>query len=104
MLVVRKQRGKQNRLRNTIYSGESKYMGRDIANRGVVGNWDTATAARYLNCSEGTLRQWVSKRRIPFVRVGRLVRFRREDLDRWMDERLVLPTKQVTGSDAGMRY
>ena len=57
-----------------------------------LGNWDTADAARYLNCSEGTLRQWVSKRRIPFVRVGRLVRFRREDLDRWMDDRLVLPT------------
>jgi excisionase family DNA binding protein len=32
-------------------------------------------AAEFLGCTASTLRVWVSKRRIPFVRVNRLVRF-----------------------------
>ena len=46
-------------------------------------------ASAYLSCNEGTLRVWTSKRKIPFVKVGRLTRFRRRDLDRWMSKRLV---------------
>jgi excisionase family DNA binding protein len=40
--------------------------------------------------NEGTLRHWVSQKRIPFVRISnRCVRFRREDIARWVTERSV---------------
>lgn len=52
-------------------------------------NMDTEQAAKYLRLSPLTLRAWVAQRKIPHVRVGRLVRFRRRDLDRWLDERFV---------------
>ncbi|MBI4444319.1 MAG: helix-turn-helix domain-containing protein [Acidobacteria bacterium] len=41
-------------------------------------------AARYLSIAKPTLYHWVSDRRIPFVKMGRLVRFRRCDLDRFI--------------------
>lgn len=46
-------------------------------------------AAAYIGCTPGTLRVWVSKRRIPFVRVGRLIRFRKTDLDDYLDKNAV---------------
>ena len=53
------------------------------------GNWGNEEAAAYLDCTPDTLRVWVSKRRVPFVRVGRLVRFRKKDLDAWIETNLV---------------
>ena len=53
------------------------------------GTWGNDQAAAYLGCTPDTLRVWVSKRKVPFIRVNRLIRFRRGDLDRWLDERLV---------------
>jgi excisionase family DNA binding protein len=52
-------------------------------------NWATEEAAEYLGCTTDTLKVWTSKRRVPFVRVGRLVRFRKRDLDAWLDKNLV---------------
>jgi excisionase family DNA binding protein len=49
------------------------------------GMWANDQAAAYLGCTPKTLRVWTSKRRIPFVRVGRLVRFRKKDLDDFLD-------------------
>lgn len=47
-------------------------------------------AARYLNVAVGTLYAWVSQKRIPHVRLsGRLVRFRRAELETWLEERCV---------------
>lgn len=40
--------------------------------------------AAYLSVSAGTVRNWVSQRRIPFARRGRVVRFHREKIDRWL--------------------
>ncbi len=37
-----------------------------------------------LNVKESTLRSWVFQRRIPCVRIGRLVRFRVSDIDLWV--------------------
>jgi len=51
--------------------------------------WGFEEAAAYLGCTPGTLRVWVSKRRVPFVRVGRLVRFRKRDFDAWLDSNAV---------------
>jgi len=40
--------------------------------------------------SEGTLRHWVSQGRIPFVRISaRCVRFRRTDIESWLETKVV---------------
>ena len=46
-------------------------------------------AATYLGVKEGTLAVWASTRRydLPFVKVGRLVRYLRSDLDLWLKSR-----------------
>ena len=43
-------------------------------------------AAEYLAVSIHTLRQWVSKSKVPYYKIkgSNQVRFRREDLDEWM--------------------
>jgi excisionase family DNA binding protein len=41
-------------------------------------------AAQYLGVSAGTLRNWVSARRIEYVKVGRLTRFSSAALDRYI--------------------
>jgi excisionase family DNA binding protein len=40
--------------------------------------------SRYLGVALGTLRNWTSARYIPFARRGRVVRYRRETIDRWL--------------------
>lgn len=42
--------------------------------------------ADYLKISPGTIYNRVSKGEIPFVKVGAAVRFRRIELDRWVEE------------------
>ena len=49
------------------------------------GVWDTYRAADYLGCAPGTLRNWTSKRRVPYRKVGRLTRFLKRDLDDWLE-------------------
>lgn len=39
-------------------------------------------ASKILNASPNTIRKWVQQRRIPFVKIGTLVRFKEEDLIR----------------------
>jgi excisionase family DNA binding protein len=41
-------------------------------------------AAIYLGVSLGTLRNWTSARYVPFARRGRVVRYHRDVLDRWL--------------------
>jgi excisionase family DNA binding protein len=41
-------------------------------------------AAVILNVSPGTLRNWLSVRRLPYVKVGRLTRLSRRALDRYI--------------------
>ena len=52
------------------------------------GTWNNARAARYIGCTEATLRVWVSRRKVPHLKVGRLVRFRKVDLDRWLNKQV----------------
>ena len=54
---------------------------------------DTEEAAGYIGCEPSTLRVWVSRRTVPHLKIGRLVRFRRRDLDRWLDKKLVQPKR-----------
>ncbi len=46
-------------------------------------------AATYLKIAVWTLRHWVSDRKIPFVKLGKLVRFRQCDLDAYISKHIV---------------
>ena len=46
----------------------------------IEGTWGTPEAARFLGCTESTLRAWVSQGRVPYVKLGRLTRFLKSDL------------------------
>jgi len=51
---------------------------------------DRKTAARYLSVSPGTLAVWDCTKRYNLkpIKVGRAVRYRRSDLDKFLEERL----------------
>jgi excisionase family DNA binding protein len=52
-----------------------------------------AEVAALTGFAEGTIRHFVSQRRIPFVRISaRCVRFRRSDIESWL-ERLLVPSR-----------
>jgi len=60
-------------------------------------DYDEASAV--LGLPKGTLYAMVSHRRIPHIRMGpRLVRFRREDLDKWLRTQTVLPEGEIKPS------
>jgi excisionase family DNA binding protein len=42
-----------------------------------------------LNIPRSTLRAWIFQRKIPVVRIGRLVRFKEADLERWVKDQEV---------------
>jgi len=46
-------------------------------------------AAAYIGVTENTLSVWrcVGRYAIPFIKVGRLVRYRRSDLESWLESR-----------------
>lgn len=53
--------------------------------------FDTEPAAEYLGIEKHTLEIWRSTGRygLPFVRVGRRIKYRRADLDAWLASRTV---------------
>lgn len=54
-------------------------------------------AAEYTGLSPHTLYTMVSQRRIPFVKVGRLVKFDVELLDKWIKQNTVMPMPSKVG-------
>ncbi len=46
-------------------------------------------AANYLGVKKQTLYQWKFERKIPFIKVGSLLKFRKSSLDEWLREREV---------------
>ena len=51
-------------------------------------------AATRLGIPVSTLARWRSERReLPYVTVGRLIRYRQSDLDRWIEDNTVYPEK-----------
>jgi excisionase family DNA binding protein len=46
-------------------------------------------ASEYLGVSKLTLYGWVSARKVSFIKVGRLVKFKQEHLDKWIDQQTV---------------
>lgn len=53
-------------------------------------------AAAYLGTTVGTLNTWrhYGKDKIPYVRWGNRIRYRKEDLDTWIEAQLVSPVHQ----------
>ncbi|MCS6319923.1 MAG: helix-turn-helix domain-containing protein [Nitrospira sp.] len=48
-------------------------------------------AAVYLGLSKLTVYDWISQRKIQHVKVGRLVKFDQQTLDKWIDQHTVKP-------------
>jgi len=53
----------------------------------------TIEAAEFLGTTVGTMEVWRCSKRyqIPYIKVGRLVRYRRSDLEQWLASRTVAP-------------
>lgn len=50
-------------------------------------NFDTNEAAAYLGCSPAALRLWRSQGRgAKYFRAGRLIRYRKAELDKWIEK------------------
>ncbi len=78
---------------NEVSTQSSEFVRRKLLNR--------AEAALYLNCKESTLAKGAHYGTGPkMVRVGRLVRYRIEDLDQWIEGRLT--TNTLHWRDAGL--
>ncbi len=41
--------------------------------------------AEYLGVEASTIYAWVHTRQIPFYKIGRLVKFKQDQIDRWME-------------------
>jgi len=51
---------------------------------------DYQTAAKYIGCSSSALRQWKRLGKGPsYYKLGKLVRYRKADLDNWLALRLM---------------
>ena len=48
---------------------------------------DTNEASEYLGIKKNTLYEWIIQKKIPYIKVGRLVKFRKEDLENWLKRR-----------------
>lgn len=46
---------------------------------------DIEQAARFLNVKVSRLRSAILNKEIPFLKIGRLVRFHKEDLEAWIE-------------------
>ena len=55
---------------------EKRYLGMD-------------ECAGYLGLTKGTLYVWVCRRKIPYVKVGRLVKFDLREIEQWLKENSV---------------
>jgi excisionase family DNA binding protein len=48
---------------------------------------DTTEASEFLGISKNTLYEWIVQKKIPYLKVGRLVKFKKEDLEAWLKKR-----------------
>jgi excisionase family DNA binding protein len=46
--------------------------------------WSVDRLAQYLDVPVATIRDWCYKRKIPFVKAGRSVRFKFSDVEKWL--------------------
>ena len=48
---------------------------------------DTNDASEFLGIRKNTLYEWVIQKKIPHIKVGKLLKFKKEDLDAWLKKR-----------------
>ena len=48
-------------------------------------------AAKFLNMKVSNLRSAIFKRKIPYLKIGALIRFKKSDLVEWLEKSLVYP-------------
>jgi len=53
--------------------------------------FDINQVAQFLGISKDTIYKMVNQHRIPYVKVGRLLRFERDALEAWLREHAVMP-------------
>jgi excisionase family DNA binding protein len=63
-----------------------KVLGKVLAQPQAI-LWNTPQIAAYLNVKESTIRYWVHVKYIPHIKFQSLVRFRKTDIDAWLDKR-----------------
>lgn len=52
-------------------------------------------AAVHLNVTERAVRNWIARKTIEYVKMGKYVRFRKEYLDQWVEKNTVKPIKKI---------
>ncbi len=57
--------------------------------KGVANLMNVQQAAEYLGLSVGTMYQWRSQHKVPYIKVGRKVKFKKDQLDQWLADRTV---------------
>lgn len=45
--------------------------------------------AQYLGLTEGTLYVWICHKKIPYLKLGKLVKFDLKEIERWLEEKKV---------------
>jgi len=55
---------------------------------------DIRSLAEWLGMGTSTLYHMMARREIPFIRVGRLARFEKTAIDKWLADRKVMPVNQ----------
>jgi excisionase family DNA binding protein len=55
-------------------------------------------AAKYLGISKLTLYGWVSARKLSYVKIGRLVKFKQNQLDAWIDQHTIRARRDNHGT------
>ena len=54
---------------------------------------DINELSEYLGIPKHTIYNWTSMKRIPYVKIGRTLRFDKSRIDSWLKERSVEPSK-----------
>ncbi|MBC8493079.1 MAG: helix-turn-helix domain-containing protein [Chloroflexi bacterium] len=57
---------------------------------------DIRQVATYLQINEATAYSWAQKGELPGIKIGRIWRFRREDIEAWLDENMHGPKTEST--------
>lgn len=52
---------------------------------------DMTAASAHLGITKNTLYSWVSQKRVPHVKIGRLTKFIQSDIDAWIEKQKVAP-------------
>lgn len=60
-----------------------------------ISMYTTRELAERLRISEDHIRRMVSQRTIPFVKIGRMVRFAPEDIERWLATKRVYTKREI---------